>query len=361
MVRVIAAHGLPGSGTDPPDSPPDPSTWRELVKAVEQERLAGLLARAVADGALPTTDEQADEAARLEIRWACTTLLLERKLLELSERLEGAGIPHLALKGSAFAHSAYPDPALRTFGDVDVLVPGAAFDAAVTVVSSWGGRRRFSEPRPGFTSRFGKGVAMVMPDGVEIDLHRTLVAGPIGLRVDLDGLFATAVTLTIAGRVLHRLAPEEAFLHACYHAALGGRVARLVPQRDMAQMLLTTDVDLDRVHHLAEAWRGRAVVAHAVAGAWQTLTLADHPLARWAEQYVPAPPERRALALYLGHRRSYARQTAMAVGAVPGWGPKAVYLRALVAPSRDYLATRERTYWRRIRRGLALIRSRDRS
>ena len=38
--------------------------------------------------------------------------------------------------------------------------------------------RESAEPRPGFDRRFGKGVCLVRPDGVQVDLHRTLAAGP---------------------------------------------------------------------------------------------------------------------------------------------------------------------------------------
>ena len=327
------------------------------MKVVEAERLTGLLARAVADGAFAATDDQREEAARVELDWACHALLLERTLLELSAALEAAGVGHLVLKGPASAHWLYPDPSWRCFGDIDVLVPGDRFDDAVAVVTARGGIRRYPEPRPGFVGRFGKGAALVMPDGYEVDLHRTFVAGPLGIRIDLDGLFATAVPLTIGDRRLSRLAAEEAFLHACYHAVLGSRVARLVPQRDLAQMLLTTEVDLDRIHHLVAAWRGRAVMARAVAGAWRSFALADdHALAVWTAGYDAGPAERRAMSVYLGDRRSYAGQAAAAVTAVPGWGGKAAYLRAVVFPRRGYLAEREGSYRRRLRHGLQLVR-----
>lgn len=357
FVAAVAAYGLKGTGARLPPAPLDPPDWSRLVRAVESERLPGLLARATADGALPTTQEQAGQAEQLELDWACRSLLLERRLLDLDDRLVEAGIRHLALKGSAFAHTIYPDPALRAFGDVDILVPGGRFDDAIRVITDWGGKRRYPEPRHGFVGRFGKGAALVMGDGMEIDLHRTFVSGPLGIRIDLDGLFATAVPWTIAGHELLRLAAEEAFLHACYHAALGSRVARFVPQRDLAQMLLTVPLDIDRVHRLATAWSGRAVVARAVGDAWRSLALpADHVLARWAAAYVATPAERRALSLYLGDHRSYARQTAAAVAAVPGLGAKAGYLGALLFPSRDYLAARERTYRGRLRHGIELVR-----
>lgn len=353
----MAAYGLAGTRTELPTSPLEAQRWRALLKAVDWERLAGLLARAMADGALAATEEQKEEAVQLELDWAFHALSLERRLVELSGRLEDAGIGHLVLKGPAFAHSVYPDPSLRSFGDLDLLVPGARFDDAIAVVTAWGGRRRYPEPRPGFVGRFGKGAALVMPDGMEIDLHRTFVAGPLGIRIGLEGLFATAVPMAIGGRRLSRLAPEEAFLHACYHAVLGSKVTRLVPQRDVAQMLLTVELDLDRVHRLAGEWRGRAVVARAVSDAWRSLALPDDaPLAVWAAEYAASRAELRALRVYLGERRSYAAQAAAAVAAVPGWRAKAAYLRALLLPGRDYLASREGTYRGRLRHGVDLVR-----
>ena len=46
-------------------------------------------------------------------------------LLRALEVLAAAGIPSRVLKGVALAHTAYPQPELRVFGDVDLLVPSA--------------------------------------------------------------------------------------------------------------------------------------------------------------------------------------------------------------------------------------------
>jgi hypothetical protein len=62
----------------------------------------------------------------------------------------------------------------------------------------------------------------------------------------------------------------------------------------LAQILLTLDLDLDRVQHLSAAWRGRAVVARAVEDVWRALELPDeHPFALWAREYVAGPAEHR--------------------------------------------------------------------
>ena len=82
----------------------------------------------------------------------------------------------------------YADPALRSFGDVDILVGGADFDAAVGALAALGFRRRFVEPRPGFDARFSKGACLERADGLEIDLHRTLAPGPFGMLLGLTDL-----------------------------------------------------------------------------------------------------------------------------------------------------------------------------
>ena len=52
-------------------------------------------------------------------------LVLERLLVDTSRRFAASGIPHRALKGPVVARTAYPSPAQRSFGDVDILVAGA--------------------------------------------------------------------------------------------------------------------------------------------------------------------------------------------------------------------------------------------
>ena len=54
--------------------------------------------------------------------------------------------------------------------------------------------RRYPEPRIGFDARFAKSVTMWSAAGHEIDLHRTLVLGPFGLRVQLDDLWSNRDT-----------------------------------------------------------------------------------------------------------------------------------------------------------------------
>jgi hypothetical protein len=356
-LAAVAAFGLAGCRLDLPSEPLDEQPWEDLVRGVKAQRIVGFLLRAIESGAMAATPEQVAEAAELHLQAMHLVLLLERLTLETCAALEAKGIESRVLKGPALAHLAYPDPSLRCFGDVDVLVRPDDYDPAVEVLRSMGARRRFPEPRPGFDRRFGKGVSFATADGMEVDLHRTFVAGPFGLTVHLADLFETSSPFTIGGVELHGLGPEERFLHACYHAALGALPARLMPLRDVAQLLLEHPIDQRKVQTLAESWRAELVVASAIQLAWAQFDLADvvH-LSVWAHGYHPRPAEQSALAAYQSSRRSYAGQLAAGLSVVPGYRAKGAYLRALLLPDAGYLDSREQGRVRRWRRALRVMR-----
>lgn len=349
LVAMVAAHGLPGARIAASDAL-EPVAWRALYDLATHDRLAPLLAAAVVDGALPTTPAQREQAVAGHEQSMRLCLQLERALLESAATLAAAGIPFRVLKGSAVAHLDYRDPADRAFGDVDLLVEGTAYDDALAALHAEGSRRRYREVRPGFDRRWGKGACLVRPDGAQLDVHRTFVAGPFGLTVDLAELFAGAATLTVGGRDLQALDREGRFLHACFHAALGDQVPRLVALRDVAQLVLATDLDVEAALERARRWRADAVVARAVRLAWSRLELAPVPLSEWAAAHRPDRFQARALRAYTSPSRSYATQVVAGVAAVPTVSEKLAYMRALLLAEPAHLARRDRSYARRLRR-----------
>jgi len=278
-VAAIMAHSLFGSRLELPEVPFDDEEWERLLQRVEVERVPGLLAQAIDEDALPATEQQRRDALQAHTDSMCLALILEKQLVALVEALVAAGIDYRVLKGSAVAHLDYHDPSMRSFGDVDLLVPGDDYDRALALLSRLGCERQYPEPRPGFDRRFGKGVSL-QARGYEVDLHRTFVAGPFAQLITPEDLFATSSTFDIGGWSLLALAPEERFLHACFHALLGDAPPRLVPLLDVVQILLSTPLDLDKVRHLCASWRAEAVMARAISLAWRTFDLADRKSTR---------------------------------------------------------------------------------
>ena len=348
---AVCAQGLPGA---PELEGAGSWDWDQLLADALDERAVAIVASVVAAQRWQLSREHQSSlnSAHESVMQAC--LRLERATLELVERLEGVGIEYRLLKGPAVAHLDYPGPAWRSFGDVDVLVRARDYDATVRMLSAVGAHRRSAEVRPGFDRRFGKGVCMVGPDGVQIDVHRALASGPFGHTIDLDALFGCEDTVSFGGRGFPVLSREHRFVHACVHAALGDVAPRIVALRDVAQLLLTTDLDVDQAIVNARAWRMSSVVAAAIESTWDRFGLEATPVSRWADGYRGGRFERRALAAYQGPHRSYARQMIAGVPAIPGTFAKAAYVRSLLVVNTDYARSHDGGS---LRRGVRALRS----
>ncbi|MGH9178433.1 MAG: nucleotidyltransferase family protein [Acidimicrobiales bacterium] len=351
VMRGVAAYGLPGATRPLPTAPLPDGEWRAMLSGVREERLTGLLLYAVEEGAFPVTAEQAAAAAEAHLEATCQCVQLERTLLDVAALLEDAGVDVRVLKGPALARLDYPDPSLRCFRDVDVLVRSGQWDAAVAALEAAGNQRLHPEPRPGFDRRFSKGTTFRTADRHEIDLHRTFALGPFGLTVDLDDVWARSSQFELGGGRLQSLDPEVRFLNVCAHAALGDVPPRLVPLRDIAEILLVGGrLDVQRVIRLAERWRAEIVVARALELCRDTLGLsASTTLTDWAGRLRPDRRQRRALELYLDRRETYVALLLGTVRVIPGVRAKATYLTALACPERQFVDGRHASRWSRFR------------
>jgi len=297
-----------------PDRPLPPRPWAELLATCGAEHTIGLLAAAMLTGWLRATDEQAAQVDAAHASLMGHVVVLEQVLVTASTRLSAAGIGHRVLKGSANAWLDWPEPSMRTFSDVDILLADD-YSRGLQALESVGCRRRTIEVHPGFDRRFGKGTTLVGPTGHEVDVHRTLAAGAYGLLIKGDELLEGGDPLTVGGRQLLALARPQRLVHACYHALLGDVRARHATLRDIGELILGCDPEEGRrAHELAASWDGRAPVAAAVTSATALLRLPPtHPLVRWARAYEPTAAEQRRLRAYRGTGRSFAAQ------AIEGW------------------------------------------
>ncbi|WP_445185031.1 nucleotidyltransferase family protein [Pseudonocardia sp. Cha107L01] len=332
---------MPGAWRRFPREPLARPAWVELLAGAEHHRLTGLLLRAVTEGAQPTTPEQARQIRAVHRIKQLRVMDLERELFAIVELLANRGIDSRVLKGTAVAHLDYPDPALRSFIDLDVLVRARDVDRAVAAMSAAGFARMVAEPRPGFDRRFEKSVPLVAPSRFELDLHRNLIQGPWGLGVDLGALWDEGAEFRVAGRALHALSGANRFMHACYHASLGDWPLRLGTLRDVAEMLVHLGSEGAAVRRLAASWGAEAVVAAAVVDAERLLGFAPGgELSEWAVNYVPSGKEVSRLGLHTHAGKTFAAQAVATLMALPRLRDKAAYARALALPDTRYTAGR---------------------
>lgn len=330
--RRLAAFGL-RNGLEELQPAFSSAEWAALLHEVVSHRLSGLLLEAIDRGSQPVLDGQRDQAEALHFDVMSRAVQLDGVLAGAANRLRAAGIEYRALKGSAHAHLLYPDPTLRPYVDVDLLVPGSQFADAVSALETLSFVRAARELRPGYDRRFGKGATLRRSDAA-IDLHRTFVAGPYAFLVDYDAMFDRATAFVVGGVDVQTLCAEERLIHAAFHCVLSDAVPSLIAHRDVAQAVLTPDLDVDRVLGLASRWRATGVLVSAVRRAWSVLDLREeHRLVDWAATTPTGPGDRYLLWAYGGVRRRWARQSIAAVPVVPGWRAKVEYARAISRPS----------------------------
>jgi hypothetical protein len=317
----------------------------EIVRIARLDRLGGLLYAAVQAGSIDVGDEAAAAIRQLWHEQLVASVTVEALAVRTAGLLDAAGIAWRLTKGPALAHLDYPDPALRAFGDVDVVVHPHSWRDAVGALAEAGWHRELPELAPGFDDRFGKGATITTQEGLEVDLHRRLAIGRFGVRLPTDELFHDVATVTLGGRDLPALDGPSRLLHACYHAALGG-FRHLRAHRDIAQLLLMTSVDWHRTVDVASRHRVDAVVARAVVDAWAALRLElHHPAHCWAVEQRIGRADARALAVFAAER-PFREQALTAVPVLAGrdavaylyalagqpgrqaWSPQAVARRA---------------------------------
>lgn len=343
LTPALAGYGLQGFKAIAPASPLS-RDWRLLTAELADQRLTGLAVAAGADGWLPLSDEQAIELLdrqRDAMTWA---LRIERTLMMIDEAFAEAGIEYVVLKGTSLAQTIYPDPSLRPFADLDLLIRGPYWERACALLPTLGFKRQHPESRPGFVDTFGKAAVHVNSRGQEIDLHRRLVVGPHGLWVDPEELFEQPAWFQVGGRWLRRLEDSLLFLHTCMHASLGHKLPRLMPLRDVLQLAEAGEIDWERAAERASRWRLRAVVGHAVQTAADVLgARPPDEAARLASSLEASALEKRWLRAYTSDRRDRGGTTVSTLGAIHGVRAKASYSAALLFPGREFVAARTRS------------------
>ena len=259
----VAAWLVPGSAEIEPLA--DPGRAWELVELARAEQLSGPLLVAVDGGVLSLPGEVVEQLVRQHEEAMLWCLHLESRLVEIAGWFdEVGGVRFRMLKGVAAAHLDEPDPSLRFFSDLDLLIASDDLDRAVGVLIAHGASRLEVERRPGFDRRFAKGVPMSLPDGAEVDLHRTLVQRVYSFRIPLDRLFADVEPFVVGGRSFLALPLAARALNIAYHAAVNGPVPSLRNVRDLVQYLARAELGPETLVPEVRLWRGEAVLARAV-------------------------------------------------------------------------------------------------
>jgi hypothetical protein len=238
-----------------------------LAGLAQRHALEGLLLRALEE--LPEPESGYLEAARGPALEAVGGNL--RRIAELHrvrEVLESAGVPTLALKGPALAVQAYGDVSLRSYADVDVLVPRAEAGRGVRALLDAGYIDRWAkfgrEPSPDHWHDWG----FTAPDRTTlVEIHWS-VASPLRFpSVDSEEAWkpSAQVDVDLGGNIVLALRPELLLpllaIHATSHSwgwlEFPASVAGLLERSG-------SGMDWDAVLERVDRWRVRRITAVAL-------------------------------------------------------------------------------------------------
>jgi hypothetical protein len=262
LARAVVA------GWSPPDALPSlvGREWERTVTRAERERLAPALHVALRGGGAPPT-----ALARLRAAWLAAErqhLLADAQLREIVAALGGAGIEAIVLKGPALAEY-YPDPALRPFTDLDLLVRRRDREAALEVLARLG----YAHGSPGrslaYELEHAAAVSLVAsPDAsrLPVDLHWECIAHPGGARATAlaaEEIWSRAVPAPAWGAAARALAPEDLLVYLAAHLAIHHALAGALWRLDLALVLErhAATLDWDAVGARAVRW-GVAAAAY---------------------------------------------------------------------------------------------------
>jgi len=225
--------------------------WAALVLEAREQRLAPLLFERLKDPeirpAVPAGVMEKFERAYYAVLKQNLRLYHEFKTALAAFR--EAGIPLIVLKGAHLAEAIYGNPGVRPMTDIDILVAKDDLEKAETVLRGLGFQ---ASPGIGRIEREVEcGLSRELPlhskpGGIFFDVHWTVEDPASPFAIDVEGLWARAQTIEVAGVKTRGLSTEDLILHMCLHTAYHDKFrAGVMPLCDAAEIVQKRGADMD--------------------------------------------------------------------------------------------------------------------
>jgi hypothetical protein len=259
--------------------------WGELVPLLKSHYISPIIYHRVS--VLPHELQPPSEVvnqlriAFLNNRAQC--LKIEKQIGEISDVFVKSGIRVLFLKGVAMAWSVYPDPVLRSFNDIDILVVPENVISARGILESLGYkcRAKIFEILKEFHCEEQFIYENVKEDRLQLELHWALHAfSGIKGKVSIDEIFSRSVKARAPYFSIEILDLVDRLIHSALHMLFGHtHDVRLNWIYDIALIAKQLKVpgDWQILQERSVTWNARYAVEHALkmAESWTDFKIPD--------------------------------------------------------------------------------------
>jgi len=203
--------------------------WEEVFQGVCRNGLLGLTHRYLKqwepqDYPPPEFRRRVQRAYRTS---AIHMALMYRNIGKVLAQLAESGVDYMVVKGPALAHTVYPDPALRAFNDLDLVVRERDWTAVHRLLVKMGFEPEVDLPQP---------PPKLVPQAVLYELkyrhqeynwflvevhYDDLLNAGLASR-DVEGFWQRAMLVDMEGMPVKALSLEDQLIHLCAHAHYHG-------------------------------------------------------------------------------------------------------------------------------------------
>lgn len=291
--------------------------WTSLIDMADEQMVGPMLWHRLLSPSLKRAlPDQVRQTLTSEQRRAATAnMCIHRDFRKVALALHEHCIPVIVLKGLHLASLVYGDLAIRTMGDIDLLVPVKDLARAGTVTESLGYEPAYPylvspDPVPYSWHQLPR---LIKSGATDVEIHWHIISAEATPTVNIDELWERAVPARLAGVDVQVLSPEDVLLHLCVHATcLHFCEFSARPWCDIAETIRHYGQGLswDTVIERAGRWRGRR-------GTYLALRLAKDLLAAGVPNEVllalkPADLEERIVGIAMRQRHRVRMPTAVA-------------------------------------------------
>lgn len=234
-LRGILSHSLDGdsNGIIVPALRSTAANRSAIARMFMYHRLESHLARWMKD-TYPVDTMGEFSAERTLAHAQAFTLYVEQTAIRLHDALSGIKVPHLFLRGPVIAAAYYPDRSLRTYRDIDIIIPRPLLPNAAELMQRLGFQPnrdlRYWESKGEWPFSDGKII-------VELHWHAYPMEFSSVPAFSTGRLLAAPDTVVINGVLLPCLPPGPLLLSSLLHAAYDHQLDRLVRLVDIRQII----------------------------------------------------------------------------------------------------------------------------